>query len=117
MLKITHTYLTNLKATGEAQNISCGEGLVLRVSPKGKKSWYLRYDTISAEGKRKQNVASLGEFPALGLKEARVEADKRKTHAKSENTNIAKLKRVEKISRARVEKTPTFQELAKTGLN
>lgn len=104
MLKITHTYLTNLKATGEAQNISCGEGLVLRVSPKGKKSWYLRYDTISAEGKRKQ-------------KEARVEADKRKTHAKSENTNIAKLKRVEKISRARVEKTPTFQELAKTGLN
>lgn len=68
MQKITHTYLTNLKATGEAQNISCGEGLVLRVSPKGKKSWYLRYDTISAEGKRKQNVVSLGEFPALGLR-------------------------------------------------
>lgn len=116
MQKITHTYLTNLKATGEAQNISCGEGLVLRVSPKGKKSWYLRYDTISAEGKRKQNVVSLGEFPSLGLKEARVEAGKRKTHAKSENTNIAKLKRVEKISRARVEKTPTFQELAEDWL-
>lgn len=116
MQKITYTYLTNLKATGEAQNISCGEGLVLRVSPKGKKSWYLRYDTISAEGKRKQNVVSLGEFPSLGLKEARVEADKRKTHAKSKNTNIAKLKRVEKISRARVEKTPTFQDLAEDWL-
>lgn len=38
MQKITYTYLTNLKATGEAQNISCGEGLVLRVSPKARKA-------------------------------------------------------------------------------
>ena len=37
MQEITHTYLTNLKAIDEPQNISCGEGLVLRVSPKGKK--------------------------------------------------------------------------------
>lgn len=116
MQKITHTYLATLKPTDKPQQIPCGEGLVLRVSPKGKKSWYLRYDTLSAEGKRKQNVVSLGEFPALGLKEARIEADERKSHAKRKNTNIAKLRRAEKISQARKEKTPTFHEVAEDWL-
>ena len=33
--KITHTYLVNLKAMdGETQNIACGDGLSLRISPK-----------------------------------------------------------------------------------
>lgn len=68
MQKITHTFLTNLKANGQAQNIFCGEGPVLHVSPKAKKSWQLRYDTSSDQGKRKQNVVSLGEFPATACK-------------------------------------------------
>ena len=116
MQKITHTYLLNLKATGELQNITCGEGLSLRVSPKGKKSWYLRYDTISAEGKRKQNIVALGEFPDLSLKEARAEADERKSFAKNQNVNLARVKKEEKIEKARIEKVPTFQELAEDWL-
>lgn len=116
MQKITHTYLVNLKAAGELQNITCGEGLSLRVSPKGKKSWYLRYDTISAEGKRKQNIVALGEFPDLSLKEARAEADERKSLAKNQNVNLARVKKEEKIEKARIEKIPTFQELAEDWL-
>ena len=48
MQKITHTYLVNLKATGKAQNISCGEGLSLRVSPKGKKAYHTFLDGLGA---------------------------------------------------------------------
>jgi hypothetical protein len=112
MQKITHTYLVSLKATGETQNIACGEGLSLRVSPKGKKSWYLRYDTIAADGKRKQNVVSLGNFPRLGLKEAHAEADERKSLAKHQNANLAKAKKEEQLAKAQIKKIPTFQEIA-----
>ena len=112
MQKITHTYLLNLKATEKQQNISCGEGLSLRISPKGKKTWYLRYDTISPDCKRKQNIVSLGEFPALGLKEARAEADARKALSKDSNANLAKVKKEEQFAKAQIERIPTFQELA-----
>ena len=112
MQKITHTYLVSLKATGETQNIACGEGLSLRVSPKGKKSWYLRYDTIAADGKRKQNVVSLGNFPRLGLKEAHAAADERKSLAKHLNANLAKARKEEQLAKAQIESIPTFREVA-----
>ncbi|MEQ2845997.1 tyrosine-type recombinase/integrase [Bilophila wadsworthia] len=117
--KITHTYLVNLKAMdGETQNIACGDGLSLRISPKGKKSWYLRYDTMTAEGKRKQNIISLGEFTKdFGLKEARAEAYERKNFAKAQNTNLARVRKEEKMDKARIEKMPTFQELAENWLD
>jgi hypothetical protein len=59
MQKITHTYLLGLKATGEIQRVPCGDALELRVSKTGKKSWYLRYDTMTPEGKRKQNIVTV----------------------------------------------------------
>ncbi len=115
--KITHTYLLSLKAVKDVtQNVSCGDGLSLRISPKGKKSWYLRYDTISVEGKRKQNIVSLGEFPSIELREARDKADEQKALAKNQNANLARVKKEEKIERARIEKIPTFQELAEDWL-
>lgn len=117
MHKITHTYLAGLKSTGKQQNISCGEGLVMFVSPKGKKSWYLRYDTITSEGKRKQNISCIGEFPALRLKEARAKAEELKEQVKIQNINLVKAKKEEQISLARVQHISTFQELADAWLD
>lgn len=79
--KITHTYFVNMKTMdGETQNIACGDGLSLRISPKDKKSWYLHYDTMTAEGKRKQSIISLGTFTKdFVLKEARANATNEKT--------------------------------------
>lgn len=110
-------YIESLKGIAdEMQIFTFGEGLYLRVNPKGKKSWFLRYDTISAEGKRKQNIVSLGQFPTVGLKEARNKADEQKNLARDENTNLAKAKREEKIEKARIQNIPTFQELAESWL-
>ena len=114
--KITHTFLDNLKAIkGKSQNIPCGDGLSLRVSPKGKKTWYLRYDTLSPEGKRKQNIVSLGEFPALGLKEAKTEIDKKKAIAKNENANLVKVKKNEQLVKAQI--VQTFETVAEAWLD
>ena len=109
MQKITHTYLLGLKATGEIQRVPCGDALELRVSKTGKKSWYLRYDTMTPEGKRKQNIVTLGDFPVMGLKEARVEAESRKIQAKTENLNLVAAKKVERLEKAQV--AQTFQEV------
>ena len=94
------------------QRIPVGDSLFLRVSPKGKKTWYLRYDTLSPEGTRKQNLITLGEFPALGLKEARAEADARKAQAKQENVNLTQLRKQERIRLAQPKVVHTFQSVA-----
>ena len=97
------------------QRIPVGDSLFLRVSPKGKKTWYLRYDTLSPEGTRKQNLITLGEFPALGLKEARAEADARKAQAKQENVNLTQLRKQERIRLAQPKVVHTFQSVAMLG--
>ncbi len=115
--KISHTFLLNLKGIGEVQRIPVGDSLFLRVSPKGKKTWYLRYDTLSPEGTRKQNLITLGEFPALGLKEARAEADARKAQAKQENVNLTQLRKQERIRLAQPKVVHTFQSVADAWLD
>ncbi len=117
MQKISHTFLLNLKGIGEVQRIPVGDSLFLRVSPKGKKTWYLRYDTLSPEGTRKQNLITLGEFPALGLKEARAEADARKAQAKEENVNLTQLRKQERIRLAQPKVVHTFQSVADAWLD
>ena len=117
MPKITHTYLQNAKADGKTQRIPVGDSLFLQISPKGKKTWYLRYDTVSAEGKRKQNIVSLGVFPGLGLKEARVEAERRKTQAKNENVNLVELRKEERMAKARAAEVPCFHSVADAWLD
>lgn len=99
MQKIAHTYLVSLKATGAIQRVPVGDALEFRVSKTGKKSWYLRYDTLTPDGKRKQNILVVGDFPVMGLKEARAEAEARKALAKTENVNKAQV-------------AQTFQEVA-----
>lgn len=115
MQKITHTYLLGLKANGEIQRIPVGDALELRVSKTGKKSWYLRYDTLTPEGKRKQNIVTVGDFPAMTLKEARAEADNRKIQAKSANINLVAAKQAERLEKAQV--SQTFQEVCDAWLD
>ena len=67
---VSHTFLTNLKATGEVQRVPVGESLYLQISAKGKKTWYLRYDTLTPDGKRKQNIVSLGQFFKMDMRAA-----------------------------------------------
>lgn len=107
--------LLNLPTTGEVQNISFGDGLSLRVSPKGKKIWYLRYDTLSAEGKRKQNIVSLGDLATLTIEKAKAEAEKRKTLAKNENTNLVTVKKNEQLRKAQA--AQTFETVAEAWLD
>ncbi|MFP7570394.1 tyrosine-type recombinase/integrase [Marivita sp. S2033] len=59
-------------ATGEAKRrfLADGDGLFLSVSPKGKKSWVVRY---RKDGK--QEALGLGAFPAISLSKAREKRD------------------------------------------
>ena len=68
---VSHTFLTNLKATGEVQRVPVGESLYLHVSAKGKKTWYLKHNTLTPDGKRKQNIVSLGQFFKMDMRAVR----------------------------------------------
>lgn len=114
---VTHTFLSNLKATGEIQRVPVGDSLYLQVSAKGKKTWYLRYDTLSPDGKRKQNIASIGQFPRMGLKEARAEAEARQILAKEENVNLVRARKEELLKKAQPKVVHTFQSVADAWLD
>lgn len=114
---VSHTFLTNLKATGEIQRVPVGESLYLQVSAKGKKTWYLRYDTLTPDGKRKQNIVSLGQFPKMGIKEARAEAESRRDLSKEENANLVQVRKEELIRKAQASVVHTFQNVAESWLD
>lgn len=65
-MKLTATQIKTSKPAAKAYKLSDGDGMFLRVSPQGGKSWRLKY---RINGKEKQLV--LGAFPAVSLKEAR----------------------------------------------
>lgn len=66
------TYQQCMGAKGESKRrfLADGDGLFLSVSPKGKKSWVVRY---RQDGK--QESAGLGSFPAVSLAKAREKRD------------------------------------------
>lgn len=66
MGKLTTTTIKNLTEPGSSED---GEGLRLVVKTGGRKSWILRFQV---NGRRRE--MGLGAFPAIGLKEARIEA-------------------------------------------
>lgn len=75
----------------------------------------MRYDTLTPEGKRKQNIVTVGDFPAMGLKEARGEAETRKAQAKAGNVNPVAAKKDERLEKTQA--VQTFQEVADTWLD
>ncbi|MDL2315855.1 integrase arm-type DNA-binding domain-containing protein [Desulfovibrio sp. OttesenSCG-928-A18] len=72
-MKLTDTFVRNLKALGEIKKYSDGEGLYLHLSPTGGKLWRMGYRFGG-----KQKTLSLGAYPAVGLKDARKRRDEAK---------------------------------------
>jgi hypothetical protein len=72
-MKLTDSIIKNLKPTEKRQQVADGNGLVLYVEaiPKGTKLWRYRY---RFGGKAK--MLSLGDYPAVSLKEARLERER-----------------------------------------
>ena len=68
MSKLTPKFVKDVDQPGSYQD---GRGLILRVSATQRKSWVFRYMLA-----KKRHDLSLGKFPALSLRDARLEADK-----------------------------------------
>lgn len=68
--QIKDTHLHNLEPESKEYRIACDTGLYFRVSPKGKKTWQVRFK--DGEGKWKWH--SIGGYPDLTLAEAKHEA-------------------------------------------
>ena len=67
--QIKDKHLYNLESENKEYHISCGTGLYFRVSPKGKKSWQVRFkDEV---GKWKWH--SIGAYPQLTLVQDKLE--------------------------------------------
>lgn len=70
-MALTNTALNNLKSKPTSYSINDRDNLSIHVSPKGKKTWYFRY-----RWQGKQCKLSLGSYPVISLKEARINRDK-----------------------------------------
>jgi len=73
MSKLTDTFLRGVKATGKVQKHSDGGGLYMYVSPTGGRLWRMAY---RFDGKQK--TLSLGQYPAVSLKDARQKREEAK---------------------------------------
>ena len=68
-MALTDLQIKQLKPKEKRYTVSDGRGLILEVHPNGAKYWILRFK-VNGREKRK----SLGSFPEIPLKEARVKA-------------------------------------------
>jgi len=103
MLK--NTQIINSKSRNKPYKLTDGEGLYLQVTPQGSKLWRLRYRLAG-----KENVFAIGQYPAIGLKEAREE----RTAAKkliAKGIHPAHQRKLEKIRQVH-EHASSFQAVA-----
>lgn len=68
-MRLTETFIRNIKPTTKPKKYADGDGLFLYVTPKGAKSWRFRYRDIA--GKEQEMV--LGTYPTKSLLEVRKE--------------------------------------------
>ena len=73
VMKLTDPVIKAAKPQEKAYTLSDGEGLVLHVQPNGSKWWRFRYRFNG-----KAAMLSLGVYPNVGLKAARLERDRRR---------------------------------------
>ena len=74
MSKLTDTKIKNLKATDKLKYYLDGNYLYLTISPKGAKSFVVKYTYFDNEKKQKNKKITIGQYPVMSLKEARDEA-------------------------------------------
>ncbi|MCA3634849.1 MAG: integrase arm-type DNA-binding domain-containing protein [Methylobacterium sp.] len=109
-MALTDFAIRAIKTTGEKQKFSDGGGLQLWVSPQGTKTWRFAYRYV---GKQKDMV--LGQYPAVGLSDAR----KRRDEAKAQLANgidPAQQKRIDKVAKA-ISNATTFRVIAEEYLD
>lgn len=64
--RLTDSHARNAKPKDKAYKLTDGNGLLLLVKPNGKKHWRYRYELDG-----KENMLAVGDYPQLGLKQAR----------------------------------------------
>jgi Arm DNA-binding domain len=109
-MALTDVAIRAIKTTGEKQKISDSGGLQLWVSPQGTKTWHFAYRYL---GKQKDMV--LGQYPAVGLSEARKRRDEAKTQLAS-GIDPSEQKRIDKLTKA-ISAATTFKAVAEEYLD
>ena len=104
-MALTDVAIRSIKPTGEKQKVSDGGGLQLWISEKGTKTWRYAY---RFNGKQKDTV--LGQYPIVGLSEARKRRDEAKTQLAS-GIDPSQQKRLDKLSKA-ISDATTFKAIA-----
>lgn len=104
-MPLTDSKLRVLKPTDEVQVIPDGFGLHFSITPANKRSWKVRY---SIDGKR--SWITIGQYPAMGLQEARQERD-RINKLVAEGVNPGQKKRLDKATRITI-RGNTFRVIA-----
>jgi len=105
-MPLTAQQVAQAKPTEKTQKLFDGGGLYLEVTPSGAKRWRLKYRFAG-----KENLLSMGVFPAVSLKDARAAADKaRKLLATG--TDPSHHRQIEKATR-NVAAANTFEALAR----
>jgi integrase len=90
---LTDTKLRTLKTREAAYRVADSNGLCIEVRPTGSKVWRYRYRHAG-----KASIATLGEYPAMTLAEARAERDKARTLVKK-GTSPAHAAKAERVAR------------------
>lgn len=69
VIPLTDTKVKSAKPKAKEYNLADGEGLMLRILPSGSKRWYFNYLRPFT---KKRNAISLGSYPELTIKKARL---------------------------------------------
>jgi len=107
MPKLTDKMVQGLKPKDSRYEARDGDGLAVRVSPSGSKTWILIFDQ---DGKRSK--MNLGDYPAMSLKDARIAASEQKKQLRA-GINPVTVRHQEKAKKAA---EATVEEFVKTFL-
>lgn len=91
-MPLTDAKIRNTKPTEKPVKLADGGGLYVEVRPTGTKLWRYRYRIAG-----KENVFALGDYPSIGLSEARAQHDKARILVK-QGVHPAHSRRVEKLA-------------------
>ena len=104
-MRLTVLDCKNAKAKDKAYKLSDGFGLYLYIKPNGRKIWRKKFYFA-----QKEQIFTIGDFPAISLNQARQEAlEVRRLSEKGENPNDEKKKLKQKLVE---ENEHSFQAIA-----
>ena len=103
--KLTDTIIKNVKPLLKRQQMADGGGLTLYIEPNGSKIWHYRY-----RYDKKSSMVSLGNYPTVSLKDARIARDEFETLLKS-GINPSQAKREAKFLQSNIIQN-TFEKVA-----